>query len=473
MARAKGSENAPTDSVAPSGRVEGVPGAPLATVVDPWVVSVLRDGYRIPFRDLPPHLTKSLVPFPTYRPDSECALALLAEIDTMMAKGVLEIVSDPDPGFYSRLFLVEKSSGGWRPVLDLSPLNEFVHQTPFRMETPNSVLLAVRKNDFLASIDLKDAYFQIPVHPLLQEAPSFCLERYSLPVQSPMFQAVKPPRKCSQEFSQWSRLGLTLEGGNQPPPQTPPILGRVSVGVGSPPPRSISVGTMVRPGDLTPHQYPGDESSVPGTSDLPGYDHQPASDSNVRELHGSLRQQAGRDSFRLPLRVDRATSPLDGSPQQLEARYLLGQSNVLADLLSRRNQVLVVEWSLLPQVAKKIIRTWGSPTIDLFATHLNAKLSLYCSLIPDPQAVFEDAFRHPWNNLDVYAFPPFNLVERVVARVRETPNLSMTLIAPLWPEKSWFADLLLLLTQPPLTLPPWDRLLLQSTSIGSTAASTL
>ena len=83
----------------------------------------------------------------------------------MMAKGVLEIVSDPDPGFYSRLFLVEKSSGGWRPVIDLLPLNEFVHQTPFRMETPNSVLLAVRKNGFLASIDLKNAYFQIPVHP--------------------------------------------------------------------------------------------------------------------------------------------------------------------------------------------------------------------------------------------------------------------------------------------------------------------
>ena len=83
----------------------------------------------------------------------------------MMEKGVLEIVSDSDPGFYSRLFLVEKSSGGWRPVIDRSPLNEFVHQTPFRMETPNSVLLAVRKDDFLASIDLKDAYFQIPVHP--------------------------------------------------------------------------------------------------------------------------------------------------------------------------------------------------------------------------------------------------------------------------------------------------------------------
>ena len=61
-------------------------------------------------------------------------------------------------------FPVEKASGGWRPVIDLSPLNEFVRQTPFRMETASSVLLSVREGDFLASINLKDAYFQVPVH---------------------------------------------------------------------------------------------------------------------------------------------------------------------------------------------------------------------------------------------------------------------------------------------------------------------
>ena len=46
---------------------------------------------------------------------------------------------------------------------------------------------------------------------------------------------------------------------------------------------------------------------------------------------------------------------------QLEARYLLGQPNVLADLLSRSNQVLGAEWSLHPQVAKDLLHTWGSP----------------------------------------------------------------------------------------------------------------
>ena len=84
-----------------------------------------------------------------------------------------------------------------------------------------------------------------------------------------------------------------------------------------------------------------------------------------------------------------------------------------------------------------------------------------CSLVPDPQAVFEDAFRHPWDDRDLYAFPPFALVGRVIARVRQSSRVAMTLVAPLWPEKEWFADLLLLLTQPPLALPCWDKLLRQ------------
>ena len=161
----------------------------------------------------------------------------------------------------------------------------------------------------------------------------------------------------------------------------------------------------------------------------------------------------------LASRILRWTESLD---VHLDARYLPGQSNVLVDLLSYWDQDIGTEWSLHPQVARALLRRWGSLSIDLFTTSLNVKLPLYCSLVPDPQAIFEDAFRHPWNNLDLYAFPPFPLVGRVATRVRETPNLSMTLVTPLWPEKEWFADLLLLLTQPPLALLWWDRLLRQS-----------
>ena len=55
----------------------------------------------------------------------------------------------------------------WRleTVIDLSHLKEFVQLTRFKMETVASVLLSVREGDFLASLDLKDVYFQNPIHP--------------------------------------------------------------------------------------------------------------------------------------------------------------------------------------------------------------------------------------------------------------------------------------------------------------------
>ena len=174
-----------------------------------------------------------------------------------------------------------------------------------------------------------------------------------------------------------------------------------------------------------------------------------------------INKQGGTVSWPLCLLTSRLLRWTESFDVHLEARYLPGESNVLADVLSRRGQVVGTEWSLHPQVARALLRTWGNPSIDLFATCLNAKLPLYCSLVPDPQAVFEDAFRHPWDDLDLYTFPPFALVGRVIARVQQSSRVAMTLVAPLWPEKEWFAELLLLLTQPPLVLPCWDRLLRQ------------
>ena len=129
-----------------------------------WVVTVLRDGYRVPFTDSPPPLSRTPVSFPTYRAGSPRAQALRQEIEVMLAKGALEIARDPGPGFYSRLLLVEKASGG------------FVQLTSFKMETVASVLLSVREGDFLASLDLKDVYFQIPIHRSSRKLLRFMLE---------------------------------------------------------------------------------------------------------------------------------------------------------------------------------------------------------------------------------------------------------------------------------------------------------
>ena len=75
-------------------------------------MTVLRDGYRVPFTDSPPHLSRTPVSFPTYRAGFPRAQALRQEVEGMLAEGALEIARDSGPGFYSCLFLVEKASGG-------------------------------------------------------------------------------------------------------------------------------------------------------------------------------------------------------------------------------------------------------------------------------------------------------------------------------------------------------------------------
>ena len=131
---------------------------------DTWVVEVLRWGYRIPFRAVPT-LSKDPIPYPSYSPSSIRGKALDAEVLSLVEKGAVELASLPSPGFYSQLFVVMKASGSWRPVKDLSLLNMKVIKTSFKMETLQSVLLSVQRGDWMVSLDLKDAFLQVPIHP--------------------------------------------------------------------------------------------------------------------------------------------------------------------------------------------------------------------------------------------------------------------------------------------------------------------
>ena len=125
---------------------------------------MLRFGYCLPFLSTPP-LSTAPIPMPSYSPTSIKGAALEEVTLGLVVKGAVELAPLPSPGFYSRLFVVWKTSGSWRPVIDLSHLNRFVDVSPFQMETIQSVLLSVRQGDWMASIDLKEAYLQVPVHP--------------------------------------------------------------------------------------------------------------------------------------------------------------------------------------------------------------------------------------------------------------------------------------------------------------------
>ena len=110
----------------------------------------------IPFHVLPP-LTQDPEALSSYSPSSIKGEALEGEIQALQLKGAVE-PAPPSPGYYSRMFVVPKASGGWRPIIDLSTLNKSVVKTKFKLESVQSVLRSIRRNDWMVSIDLKDAY---------------------------------------------------------------------------------------------------------------------------------------------------------------------------------------------------------------------------------------------------------------------------------------------------------------------------
>ncbi|XP_021362427.1 uncharacterized protein LOC110456180 [Mizuhopecten yessoensis] len=97
----------------------------------------------------------------------------------MIVNGAIEELS-PDrwySGFYSRVFLVKKKSGAWRHIIDLSTFNTYVNSPHFQMETPRRIIASVRPGMWATSIDLKDAYFHIPVRRSARKSLRFTFEQ--------------------------------------------------------------------------------------------------------------------------------------------------------------------------------------------------------------------------------------------------------------------------------------------------------
>lgn len=67
--------------------------------------------------------------------------------------------------------------------------------------------------------------------------------------------------------------------------------------------------------------------------------------------------------------------------------------------------------------------------IDLFAASWNAQLPRFISWNPHPGAFGTNAFAWNWKDFQGYAFPPFGLIPRCLAKVwRDKP--SVVLICP-------------------------------------------
>ena len=149
-------------------------------------------------------------------------------------------------------------------------------------------------------------------------------------------------------------------------------------------------------------------------------------------------------NFRPDVRPDVRPAPVDTGARCLSAGPTHpGREKHHADALSREGTLL---------------------TIDLFATRDNNKLPLFCSPMPDERALGADGLSQSWDNLFLYAFPPYSLIPSLLRKLDESRNVELILVAPNWPAQMWFPWLLESLVELPRALPQFPALLKQGSS---------
>jgi len=85
------------------------------------------------------------------------------EIETLINKGVVKPSSHEPGEFISPIFLRPKPDGTYRMILNLRAFNEFVQYHHFKMDTLEMAVKMTKPRCFMASIDLKDVYYTVPV----------------------------------------------------------------------------------------------------------------------------------------------------------------------------------------------------------------------------------------------------------------------------------------------------------------------
>ena len=85
---------------------------------DPWILDTVV-GLKLKFMNTPPSHSPQTSP----HFDQETSQILTNEVADLAAKGAITLVMEEGTGFISPMFLVPKSDGAWRPVINLKALN--------------------------------------------------------------------------------------------------------------------------------------------------------------------------------------------------------------------------------------------------------------------------------------------------------------------------------------------------------------
>lgn len=85
-------------------------------------------------------------------------------IDNLLSIGSISECVPCEDQFVSSVFLIPKPNGKMRFILNLKKLNKFITTSHFKLEDLRTALKLVTNGCYMATLDLKDAYFLINIH---------------------------------------------------------------------------------------------------------------------------------------------------------------------------------------------------------------------------------------------------------------------------------------------------------------------
>ena len=297
-----------------------------------------------------------------------------------------------------------------------------------------------------------------PSHEALSVSFQGALEISSVAGQPPSLDRIhcSPPRLVAKSLKRDERCRPSSQG-----PQYPTLYRRLKRRLGHSLRSKFYKGSVVRSAKKATHKRPRIEGSLTGPSRLQGPVPEPNSASCDRQLNsGSLHQQTRWNSLSRDV-----CSPVEdydlvpSLPHNIES-----QAHPRVPECDGRPAVQVQPSAVNRMVSASAGVQTDLPEVvhtSLFATHLNHKLPLYVSPVPDPKAWDIDALNINWTSLTAYAYPPTALLHKVIQKIKQCHCL-IIVIAPGWPGMPWFWDLVQLSTEIPLQLPVSTTLFKQS-----------
>ena len=82
----------------------------------------------------------------------------------LIQKKVIVTTNVREGDFFSNLFIRSKKDRWYRTILNLKKLNQECETTHFKMESIKHVIHMIKPNRYLASRDIKDAFYTVPIY---------------------------------------------------------------------------------------------------------------------------------------------------------------------------------------------------------------------------------------------------------------------------------------------------------------------